>query len=484
MSPHSAPNATGFVPVLRYRDVGAAAEWLCRAFGFERHHVVNGEGGSIIYAQLKCGSGLIMLVPLGESDLDRLMCQPAEAGGYETQVCYVVVPDAAQHCVTAAEAGARIVLALASDDRGGAGYSCRDLEGHVWSFGTYDPADAVKPFIPVALADEEPPPSRRGNEAGAPAHRTGSAFAAMAAAIMLAVVAGGAGLIAAFNGALTTITGQNSQASDERQAEATPDDRLAAALEAANRAAQDARAAAEKLQSETKARELAEAAAAAATAAAQAERDKTETLRLSLETDAQKTLDQLTQARTQRAATELDRSRLEHQLETEKREHAAHVAQMEALSERLAAAERVNASVAVQSQSQDGPSETSASAADASNPGQAGTASNSPSAATPATVEQAEPASGRDVMPNETGSIEDEKARAESGQETPPATAANPNSAEAVKAKPREIEPKSAQKSRPQRTVRSASAGAKKKASTDQPLVLEPATKQWPYNSW
>jgi len=31
------------------------------------------------------------------------------------------------------------VLDIVNQDYGGRGYTCRDLEGHVWSFGTYDP---------------------------------------------------------------------------------------------------------------------------------------------------------------------------------------------------------------------------------------------------------------------------------------------------------------------------------------------------------
>jgi len=36
-------------------------------------------------------------------------------------------------------AGAEILLALEDQDYGGRGYTCRDPQGHVWSFGTYDP---------------------------------------------------------------------------------------------------------------------------------------------------------------------------------------------------------------------------------------------------------------------------------------------------------------------------------------------------------
>ena len=37
------------------------------------------------------------------------------------------------------QAGAEIVLDIEDVHSNGRGYSCRDLEGHVWNFGTYDP---------------------------------------------------------------------------------------------------------------------------------------------------------------------------------------------------------------------------------------------------------------------------------------------------------------------------------------------------------
>ena len=36
-------------------------------------------------------------------------------------------------------AGAEIVIDIADQDYGGRGYACRDPEGHLWWFGSYDP---------------------------------------------------------------------------------------------------------------------------------------------------------------------------------------------------------------------------------------------------------------------------------------------------------------------------------------------------------
>jgi uncharacterized glyoxalase superfamily protein PhnB len=83
------------IPVLRYRDAPAAIEWLCRGFGFEKHSVVPHEDGSVAHAQLSFGNGMIMLasVPKTETEFGRLMKQPDETGGAQTQTSYVVVTD-------------------------------------------------------------------------------------------------------------------------------------------------------------------------------------------------------------------------------------------------------------------------------------------------------------------------------------------------------------------------------------------------------
>jgi uncharacterized glyoxalase superfamily protein PhnB len=129
------------IPVLRYRDAPAAIEWLCRTFGFEKHLVVPGEGGTIAHAELSFGNGMIMLgsVLERETPFGRLMKQPDEIGGAETQSSYVVVNDADAVYARAKAAGARIAIDIKDEDYGGRGFSCYDVEGHLWSFGTYDP---------------------------------------------------------------------------------------------------------------------------------------------------------------------------------------------------------------------------------------------------------------------------------------------------------------------------------------------------------
>jgi uncharacterized glyoxalase superfamily protein PhnB len=131
------------IPTLRYRDAAAAIDWLCEAFGFERHLVVPGEAGSIAHAQLVFGNGMIMLGSAHDDEFDRYQKTPAEVGGVGTQSAYIVVDDADAHYARAVAANAAIVMDIVDQDYGGRGYSCRDPEGHTWNFGSYDPwADA------------------------------------------------------------------------------------------------------------------------------------------------------------------------------------------------------------------------------------------------------------------------------------------------------------------------------------------------------
>lgn len=127
------------IPSLRYRDAPAAIEWLCRAFGFEKH-AVYADGEIVHHAQLTYGPGMIMLGSVdNSSDWGKRIVQPDEIGGRETQACSVVVSDADEHYARARAAGAEIVVDIADQDYGGRAYTCRDPEGRLWWFGTYNP---------------------------------------------------------------------------------------------------------------------------------------------------------------------------------------------------------------------------------------------------------------------------------------------------------------------------------------------------------
>ncbi len=128
-------------PVLRYRDASAAIEWLCQTFGFKKHLVVPSADGTIAHAQLTLGGGMVML---GSAPDDGIQGGP-EVIAFEhlspdhKMSTYVVVPDPDAAFAKAKAAGARIAMEIRDEPYGGRDFSCYDLEGHLWSFGSYDP---------------------------------------------------------------------------------------------------------------------------------------------------------------------------------------------------------------------------------------------------------------------------------------------------------------------------------------------------------
>jgi uncharacterized glyoxalase superfamily protein PhnB len=119
-------------PALRYKNAPAAIDWLGKAFGFEKQFVVPGENNTVAHAQLRLGAGMIMMGSGGKPD-------PKNPWATEKYGTYVVMKEIDAHYARAKEAGAEIVRPIADTDYGSREYSVRDCEGHLWSFGTYDP---------------------------------------------------------------------------------------------------------------------------------------------------------------------------------------------------------------------------------------------------------------------------------------------------------------------------------------------------------
>lgn len=126
------------IPTLRYEDAEAAIEFLCDAFGFQRHATYEHEG-RIVHAQLTLGDGMVMLGPWHDDEFGRLQTTVGRSGGLPTQSPYIVVDDPDAHCARAVTGGARVVYGPVDEDYGGRGYSCLDPEGNLWNFGSYDP---------------------------------------------------------------------------------------------------------------------------------------------------------------------------------------------------------------------------------------------------------------------------------------------------------------------------------------------------------
>ncbi|HET7241250.1 MAG TPA: VOC family protein [Gemmatimonadales bacterium] len=114
-------------PALRFRDEHRAMDWLERAFGFARHAIYTDDAGKLLHAELKLGHGILMM---GSGPEDTL--------GFSI---YVYVEDLDAHFARATAAGAEIVRPLADTSYGSREFAARDLDGHVWYFGTYQPAE-------------------------------------------------------------------------------------------------------------------------------------------------------------------------------------------------------------------------------------------------------------------------------------------------------------------------------------------------------
>lgn len=127
------------VPGLRYRDADRAVRELCDVLGLAEHRVFRGEDGKVGHAELKLGSGVVMVAPALDSPWGRLMKLPEEVGGFGTQGLYVAVPDADAVLARVERAGWEVLIPIQDQSYGGRDFTCRDPGGHVWSVGTYDP---------------------------------------------------------------------------------------------------------------------------------------------------------------------------------------------------------------------------------------------------------------------------------------------------------------------------------------------------------
>jgi len=143
MSSLAKSTAVTVMPTMLYRDAPAAIEWLCGAFGFEKRVVYPGENGTVAHAELTFGNGMIMLGSAKEEGYGKLVTTPGSLGGATTQAAYVIAADMDALYTRAKAAGAEIVRELGVTDYGSREFACRDPEGHLWNFGTYDPWTAA-----------------------------------------------------------------------------------------------------------------------------------------------------------------------------------------------------------------------------------------------------------------------------------------------------------------------------------------------------
>ena len=127
-------NTTSVWPLPSYRDARAGIAFLAGAFGFEERATFAREGDPAVieHAELRwpLGGG-VMLGTAGKDD------SPFGARLPGNDAVYVVCDDPDRLFARATAAGAEVVRGLVDESYGSRGFTVRDPEGNLWSFGTY-----------------------------------------------------------------------------------------------------------------------------------------------------------------------------------------------------------------------------------------------------------------------------------------------------------------------------------------------------------
>ena len=138
MSKDAKDTTAPLMPALRYRDCNKALRFLTEVFGFTEGNAFRDDKGNVQHAELWFGNGGIMIGPVADTPFSKVMRQPDEAGGV-TASFFCVVNDPDAHFARSEAAGYEIILPLRDEPYGSREYSVRDPEGHIWTFGTYEP---------------------------------------------------------------------------------------------------------------------------------------------------------------------------------------------------------------------------------------------------------------------------------------------------------------------------------------------------------
>jgi uncharacterized glyoxalase superfamily protein PhnB len=131
------------IPMLAYADAAAAADWICRAFGFRETERFADRSGTVTDVVLERPDGATVLVGHPNDAYEgprkhaehcavaaRWLDRPVIVDGL-----VVYVDDLEAHQAAAAAAGARIISALETNPLQRQ-YRVEDLEGHRWMFAT------------------------------------------------------------------------------------------------------------------------------------------------------------------------------------------------------------------------------------------------------------------------------------------------------------------------------------------------------------
>jgi uncharacterized glyoxalase superfamily protein PhnB len=121
-------------PCLSYRDARAAIAFLRDAFGFEETATYPRESDPSIIEHAEMRWPLGGGVMFGSAEKDETPFGRRVPGNDSV---YVVCDEPDALFARATAAGAEVVRGLRDEDYGSRGFTVRDPEGNLWSFGTY-----------------------------------------------------------------------------------------------------------------------------------------------------------------------------------------------------------------------------------------------------------------------------------------------------------------------------------------------------------
>ena len=122
------PRPPQIIPYLVYRDIGAALDFLCVAFGFKEEMRTGTPSGGM-HGEASFQGQLVMM---GQGAHEHSLTTPKAAGG-ATMGVFIYLDDVDKHYEVAKAAGAEIVN-LPKDVEYGRTYWANDPEGHPWFF--------------------------------------------------------------------------------------------------------------------------------------------------------------------------------------------------------------------------------------------------------------------------------------------------------------------------------------------------------------
>lgn len=126
------PSFKQVIPLLVYRDIQAAHDFLVEVFGFESCSVDRDQEGNARHGEVRVGGTTIWL---HRETADARMASADKVDMAGSGVA-VMVSDVDAHCARVREAGARIEYGPVDQPYGLREFEAVDLEGHRWWFAS------------------------------------------------------------------------------------------------------------------------------------------------------------------------------------------------------------------------------------------------------------------------------------------------------------------------------------------------------------